>query len=129
MSAVGKDTIFPRKDNAFMAKQSLGYQEVESRVWVNRPIGKYEVQMEWLAYIILGVGTGSIAFVMDMIEEGLVHFKDHFTQHQIDAGSHLAAWLFYACFSALLGVVSCCLTTFWGPGAAGSGVAEIIGYT
>jgi chloride channel 7 len=27
-----------------------------------------------------------------------------------------------------LGVVSCTLTTFWGPGASGSGVAEIIGY-
>jgi chloride channel 7 len=36
--------------------------------------------------------------------------------------------LFYATFSAFLGVVSCSLTTFWGPGAAGSGVAEIIGY-
>ena len=31
-------------------------------------------------------------------------------------------------FSAFLGVLSCTLTTFWGPGAAGSGVAEIIGY-
>lgn len=27
-----------------------------------------------------------------------------------------------------MGVVSCTLTTFWGPGASGSGVAEIIGY-
>lgn len=31
-------------------------------------------------------------------------------------------------FSAFLGVLSCTLTAYWGPGANGSGVAEIIGY-
>ena len=36
--------------------------------------------------------------------------------------------MFYASFSAFLGVCACTLTTFWGTGAAGSGVAEIIGY-
>jgi hypothetical protein len=33
MGAVGTDKVFPRKDNAFMAKQSIPYQEVNSRVW------------------------------------------------------------------------------------------------
>jgi chloride channel 7 len=36
--------------------------------------------------------------------------------------------LVYSSFSAFLGVLSCVLTTYWGPGAAGSGVAEVIGY-
>ena len=65
---------------------------------------------------------------MDIIEESLVHFKDHYTQHQIDSYNLIASWLFYASFSAFLGVVSATMTTFWGPGANGSGVAEIIGY-
>lgn len=65
---------------------------------------------------------------MDIIEESLVHFKDHFTQEQIVDNSLYGSWMFYASFSAFLGVVSATLTTFWGPGASGSGVAEIIGY-
>lgn len=39
-----------------------------------------------------------------------------------------ASWFFYASFAAFLGVLSCTLTTYYGPGASGSGVAEIIGY-
>jgi len=69
-----------------------------------------------------------IAFIMDIIEESLVHFKDHFTQEQIDDNNLPGSWLFYASFSAFLGVISATMTTFWGPGAAGSGIAEIVGY-
>jgi len=65
---------------------------------------------------------------MDLMEESLVHFKDHYTQHAIEANNILSSWVFYALFSAFLGVLSCTMTTFWGPGAAGSGVAEIMGY-
>ena len=38
------------------------------------------------------------------------------------------AWLFYALYGATLCVISCIVTTWWGTGASGSGVAEIIGY-
>ena len=111
-----------------MGKQSLPFQEYESKVWHNRPKDKYEARYEWAAYAFLGVLIGGTAYIMDMIEETLVHFKDHYTQHQIDAEALVGSWLFYATFSAFLGVVSCTMTTYWGPGAAGSGVAEIIGY-
>jgi H+/Cl- antiporter ClcA len=65
---------------------------------------------------------------MDIIEESLIHFKDHWAQTQIGNNNNSTSWLVYASFSSLLGVLSCVLTTYWGPGAAGSGVAEIIGY-
>lgn len=65
---------------------------------------------------------------MDIIEESLIHFKDHQAQAQIESNSSALAWLIYASFSGFLGVLSCVLTTYWGPGAAGSGVAEVIGY-
>jgi len=81
MGAVGNETSWPRKDNAFMGKQSLSYQEAESRVWQLREIGKNEVIIEWLCYALLGVFVGATAMIMDLIEEGLVHFKDHTTQH------------------------------------------------
>ena len=64
-----------------MGKQSLSYQEHESKIWLNRPKEKYEARIEWFAYGVLGVLIGATAYVMDMIEETLVHFKDHYTQH------------------------------------------------
>lgn len=128
MPPVGIETSYPRKDNAFMVKQSLNYQEVDSNIWRNREVDKYEVQIEWFTYFVLGVFVGATGFLMDLIEETLVHFKDHFTQHQIEAENLTSSWMFYATFSAFLGVLSCIMTTFWGPGASGSGVAEIIGY-
>lgn len=37
-------------------------------------------------------------------------------------------WLFYTGLSMFLVFISSCLTVYWGPGANGSGVAELIGY-
>lgn len=129
MPAVGNETRWPRKDNYFMGKQSLSYQEAESKIWINRIPDKYESVIEWTAYGVLGIMIGATTWLMDLIEESLIHFKDHYTQHQIDSDALVGSWLFYASFSAFLGVVSCTLTTYWGPGAAGSGVAEVIAYS
>ena len=85
MGAVGNETKWPRDDNFFMGKQSLNYQEYETAIWKNRPVGKNEQYIEWFAYVVVGIITGLCGFMMDTIEESLVHFKDHFTQHQIDA--------------------------------------------
>lgn len=41
---------------------------------------------------------------------------------------NISAWLYYAFYSTLLCLISCAITTWWGPGAFGSGVAEVIGY-
>lgn len=85
MAPIGNEKVYPRKDNAYMGKQSLSYQEYESNVWQRRIPAKYETQKEWLAYFAMGIFIGGTGFIMDMIEESLVHFKDHFTQHQIEA--------------------------------------------
>jgi len=37
-------------------------------------------------------------------------------------------WLFFAGISGLLAFTAGIMTTYYGPGAAGSGVAELIGY-
>jgi len=62
-----------------MAKESLSYDDSNSKVWLDRPKKFYESQLEWFAYVVLGVLIGTCAFIMDIIEESLVHFKDHFT--------------------------------------------------
>ena len=81
MGAVGDETKFPRDDNFFMGKQSLNYQEAEAAIWKNREPVQGEKYIEWFAYVVLGILTGLSGFLMDTIEETLVHFKDHFTDH------------------------------------------------
>ena len=48
---------------------------------LERPTRWYESYLEWYLYTLLGIAIGLTAFVMDIIEESLVHFKDHYTQH------------------------------------------------
>ena len=62
-----------------MGKQSLSYQENEAKIWRNRIPEKYESYLEWTAYGVLGILIGATAYIMDLIEESLVHFKDHYT--------------------------------------------------
>ena len=58
----------------------------------------------------------------------LVYIKDMVTQNIIDKGNIVNAWLFYTLYGTALCLFSCAMTVWWGSGAAGSGVAEIIGY-
>ena len=77
MPAAGRDKLFPRKDNAFKAKQSIGYNDSFSKVWQNRPINKWGSSMEISCYLLIGVLIAFCALIMDIIEESLIHFKDH----------------------------------------------------
>jgi hypothetical protein len=83
MPAVGNEKNFPRKDNAFKAKESLSYEETLSAIYENREVGRFEKQIEIFCYFIMGFLIALTAWVMDIIEESLIHFKDHWTQDQI----------------------------------------------
>jgi hypothetical protein len=70
MSSVGKTHMFPRTDNIYKKKESLPYDESQTKVWRDRPrIRKHEHMIEWKAYLFLGVIVGCIAFFMAVIEE------------------------------------------------------------
>mmetsp|Transcript_36583 Transcript_36583/g.49605 ORF Transcript_36583/g.49605 Transcript_36583/m.49605 type:complete len:127 (+) Transcript_36583:190-570(+) len=71
---------------------------------------------------------GVIAFGIDVLVEELVLWKWEITNTLISASSIWAACLTFMCFSALLGGTAAILTVFMGPGAAGSGIAELMGY-
>lgn len=58
----------------------------------------------------------------------LVWIKDDNTQKLIDTDGATVSWLFYAFFSVALVLISTVMTVWWGSGAAGSGVAEVVGY-
>ena len=72
---------------------------------------------------------------MSKLEEtlsGLIsHNTNNFIQSNLngsDFAKFIGPWFFFAGCSGVLGLIAGIMTTYWGQGAAGSGVAEVIGY-
>ena len=78
--------------------------------------------------------VGTTAFIMKTVESALIAFFYEATQQQIISTDQSAwhnyiwPWLIYAGGATILGLISSVMTTYWGQGAAGSGVAELVGY-
>jgi len=86
--------------------------------------------MEWVAYMIIGMCTGLTCAVMASLEMFLVHEKKLITDWTIAGSTDRLGlgWLFYSGFSILLATLGALLTVYYGPGAAGSGITELICY-
>jgi hypothetical protein len=69
----GKTYIFPREDNMYKKKQSLPYDEVQTKVWRDRPkMAKMEQAKEWFVYMMVGFVSGTVAYAMICTEEFLL---------------------------------------------------------
>ena len=91
--------------------------------------------MDWCAFLLLGIMIGTITFCMAFMEEtisdGIVAGMEVHMQDNLDSGDgskYFGPWIYYAFICAIFALVSGVMTTYWGQGAAGSGVAELIGY-
>ena len=71
---------------------------------------------------------GIVAFCVDVLEENLVFWKWRITQSLLNTKGVAVAWLMFLFLSVLFGGLSALLTVFVGPGAMGSGIAELMGY-
>ena len=71
---------------------------------------------------------GVMAFLVDVIVEKLVEWKWEFTQHLLDGGSTFWGGICYISISVLYSFTAAMLTIYVGPGAMGSGIAELMGY-
>ena len=73
MPALGKTKEFPRVDNYYTKKESLPYDESQTKIWRNRE-RRYsrEKFKEWVAYCLVGVLCGTVAFGMIRLEEFLL---------------------------------------------------------
>ena len=97
-----------------------------------------ETLKEASAYMMMGFFVGVVAFMMKLVEEKLIDGVIEWMQHVIDenppsgddkVGSACwVPWLIYATMAAIFGLLASLMTTYWGPGASGSGVAELVGY-
>ena len=82
MNAIGKTWVYPRQDNQYKKKESLPYDEALTDVWLNRAgLETREGFMEWVAYSLVGIGVGVVAFIMEIGEEHLVHLTYELPAH------------------------------------------------
>ena len=79
-------------------------------------------------YLFLGIIVGIVAFIIDQIEEYFTDWRNEATD-KYDNDTEGLAWLIYTLFGVLYVAIAAILTVYVGPGAVGSGTAEMMGYT
>ena len=75
----------------------------------------------------LGIVTGTIAFLMATSEDYLTSKKSEVAQDMITDGKTWQPYFYYTGFAVICALAATLLTVYLGPGANGSGVAEIMG--
>jgi len=125
------EKVYPRKDNIFWHKKSLDFDLIRTKVFVERKRDGCEIIMEWVAFSIIGLLTGLTAAIMSNLEEKITVFRRNHADDIIGGESKsdlVTGWLFFTGLSIACVLVASIMTVYWGPGANGSGVAELIGY-
>ena len=110
--------------------ESLDFDSLRTKIFTQRRKSKLSSSMEWIAYALIGICTGLTSACMMGIEEFLVHEKRHITDLIIQGDSERLAygWVFFTGFSLLCALIGSSLTIFYGTGATGSGITELIAY-
>ena len=85
----------------------------------------------WVVFAIIGILVGTIAFALAIAEEYLTEVKiwvtQHFMQLNHTEGASYTAFGFYVIYSLMLSSLAAVLTVYIAPGAAGSGIPELMG--
>jgi H+/Cl- antiporter ClcA len=106
---------------------------MRTKIFDVRKGAKEEIWL-WIAHGMTGVTTGFVAFLMALVEDKITRFKADTVQNLIqgpdddeaDEDASLS-FVFYLFFGTSLILVANLLTIYVGPGANGSGVAEVMG--
>jgi H+/Cl- antiporter ClcA len=119
---------YPRRDNVYKTKSSYNFDMMRAKIFANRRGTKEEMWL-WFAHGCTGMLVGVIAFMMAFCEDTLTEWKAENVQHLIDTHNDntSAAYGFYFSFCIALVLIANLMTLYVGPGANGSGVAEVMG--
>lgn len=127
--------IYPRLDKGFKAKKSLNFDMMKSLLFIERGDPDQAKLMRWISYFAIGFITGLIAFLMEIVEEyavelrnlGVVSIMDVWIKKN-EGLAQLFAWAFLGAWCFAIAALASYLTITQGPGANGSGIAELIAY-
>jgi len=119
---------YPRQDNVYQHKSSLNFDMMRAKIFEDRKGTRTDFYV-WVAHLFIGFATALIAFVLAEMEEYAVEFRKDKVQVLLDekTNSSIKAYLFYVLYAMVFVLIACLMTIYIGPGANGSGVAEIMG--
>lgn len=122
--------IYPRIDLDYQKKQSLNFDMMSSEVFLNRPGDKGQEGWKWFALLLIGFSMGMIAFGMSSLEEFLIDKREYLSQKALKGAndSQFVGWIVIASYCLISSCFAATLTTKFGPGANGSGIAELMAY-
>ena len=86
--------------------------------------------MEWVAYGLIGAFTGFTCACMTSIEEHIHIYRRDTADSWINGSEEnlMKGWFVFTGLAIILTLLGSAMTVYYGPGAKGSGVAELIGY-
>ena len=76
--------IYPRLDKGFKAKKSLNFDMMKSNVFIARGDPDQAKLWRWISYFLIGIITGLIAFLMEIIEEYAVELRNYGVENIIE---------------------------------------------
>jgi H+/Cl- antiporter ClcA len=119
---------YPRTDNVYMVKSSLNFDAMRAKIYEDRRDDSNNAQV-WMANALIGFCCGFAAFAVNSMEEGIAISRFNMTQDLINGKESTFSqplW-FYILSAAFLVLCAGLMTVFLGPGAAGSGISELMG--
>ena len=121
--------IYPRPDTYYRNKSSLDFDMMKTKIMEERSGSGKESMILWIAHVVVGIGMGTIAFMMTLVEDKLTEWRYTTVQNIITANDNylLSGYFFYVGTAMTLVLVSVLMTIYIGPGAMGSGTAEVMG--
>jgi len=114
--------------------ESLDYEIIENDLfkqdWRSRTKNKIlqYVFFKWTLVLIIGLGTGFVAFFNNLAVENIAGFKLLFTNSLMLKDKYFQAFAAYAGCNMVLAIAAAGLCAYISPAAAGSGIPEVKAY-
>jgi len=108
--------------------ESLDIQSTMSKAYRQMPHGMKYTFFAWMLFVTMGMSMGVIAFIMDQIEEYSTKYKWEASQEFLNENEVIISVVIFIIISVVLVAIAAGMTVFWGPGAAGSGLAETMAF-
>ena len=120
---------YPRRDTVYRTKPSLDFDMMRTRIYLKREGRAQEEIIVWIMHIIVGIMTGTLCFCLTFCEDKMTVWRATNMQKLINEYDNelVASYFFYAGVAVAFVLFASSLTVYFGPGAMGSGVPEVMG--
>jgi len=75
MRVDGSLKLYPRLDQEYKKKSSLDFQRLWGNIYKQRPTGNFVQGYLWIACLFIGIFMGTLAFLLDVLVENLMHIR------------------------------------------------------